>query len=314
MKKYICPVCKKPLTKAEYERALGILGEREKHLEHEKAELKKKLEEAKKMVKKAKEEGMRAERARTQRLLAGKERQIKELQQRIKQLEKGSTPQTEGLEFEDKLATRLRQEFPEDDIQHKGKAGDVLQIVRFRNKPAGIIIYECKRTPRILPQHINQAYRAKRSRGADFAVLVTTGKSKEFSGLAHIRGVLVVSPLGTIPLATLLRTHLIEMMRAKISKEKRTKIARQLLEYITSPQFRNPIEEVIELTSELQEMIKEEAKGHFRIWNKRWERYQTIQWDSSLIQKNIQLVLHGKKPEAVQHPKVEPLQLPEVAG
>jgi hypothetical protein len=35
MKTYRCPVCKKPLSKREYEQALGILGEREKHLHHE---------------------------------------------------------------------------------------------------------------------------------------------------------------------------------------------------------------------------------------------------------------------------------------
>lgn len=39
MKTYRCPVCKKPLTKGEYEQALGILGEREMHLRHERAEL-----------------------------------------------------------------------------------------------------------------------------------------------------------------------------------------------------------------------------------------------------------------------------------
>lgn len=314
MKKYICPVCKKTLTRKEYEEALGILKEKEKHFEHERAELQKKLKEAKKNEKKAKEEGMKAERARTQRLLAGKEKQIRILQERLKQLEKGSTPQTEGLEFEDKLASRLRQEFPEDEILHKGKAGDVLQIVKFEKKAAGIIIYECKRTPVIKSQHIHQAYLAKQSRAADFAVLVTTGKKKGFSGLTQISGVLIVSPLGTLPLASLLRTHLIEMLRAKISKERRAIIATELLKYITSPQFKNPIEEVVELTTELQEMIKEEARGHFRIWNKRWAHYQTIRWDSSQVQKNIQLVLHGKKPEPVLHPKVQPLRLPEVAG
>lgn len=310
MKTYRCPVCKKSLTKGEYERALGILGEREKHLEHKKAELEKKLLRAKAKAKEARDEGIKAERARTQRLLAGKDKQIQTLKERIDQLKKGSTPQTEGLEFEDKLVARLKREFPQDDIQHKGKDGDVLHIVRFEKKPAGIIIYECKRTPRIQSQHVRQAHRAKQSREAHFAVLVTTGEKKGFSGLARMNGVLVVSPLGTIPLASLLRGHLIEMSKAKITKEKRAIIARQLMTYITSPQFKNPIEEVVQLSTELQGMIKEEAKNHLRIWKKRWDRYQRIHWDSSQIQNNLQLVLHGKEPRALVHPKVPPLQLP----
>jgi hypothetical protein len=85
---------------------------------------------------------------------------------------------------------------------------------------------------------------------------------------------------------------------------------RKPMKYITGPQFKNPIEEVVQLASELQEMIKEEAKDHFRTWKKRWDRYQTIHWDSSQIQNNLQLVLHGKEPKAIVHAKVPPLQLP----
>jgi len=242
--------------------------------------------------------------------MAGKDKLIQSLKERVDQLKKGSTPQTEGLEFEDKLVSRLKREFPEDDIQHKGKGGDVLHIVYFNKKLAGIIIYECKRTPKILTQHVQQTNRAKQSREADFAVLVTTGKAKKFSGLAEMRGVLVVSPLGAIPLASLLRQHIIEMLKAKISKEKRTIVAQQLMQYITSPQFKNPIQEVILITSELQDMIQLEAKDHMRTWKKRWAHYQMIRWDNKLIQENLQLVLHGKEPKVIVHPAVPPLQLP----
>jgi len=317
MPKYRCPVCNKPLTKKEYEQALGILGERERHLREEKSELEKKVRAANAKARKAKKEGTQEgvvkERKRTQRLLQGRDKQIQTLKERIDQLKKGSTPQTEGLEFEDKLAVRLRKEFPQDDIQHKGRAGDVLHIVMFDKKPAGTIIYECKRTPRILKQHVQQARLARKSREADFAVLVTTGEKKGYSGLAQMDGVLVVSPLGAIPLASLLRIHLIEMLRAKIAKEERAVIARRLMQYIASPQFKNPIEEVVQLTSELQEMVKKEAKDHFRTWKKRWNHYQTICWDSSLVQENIQLVLHGKQPKAITHPKRAPIELPAPA-
>jgi hypothetical protein len=244
--------------------------------------------------------------------MAGWKTKVKTLEERIRQLEEGSTPQTEGLEFEEKLSARLKREFPEDDVQHKGRGGDVLHFVKFERKAAGIIIYECKRTPKILNQHIQQAFQAKQSREADFAVLVTTGQKKGFSGLGQLNGVLVVSPLGAIPLASLLRGHLIEMMRAKITKEKRAAIAQQqqLMKYITSPQFKNPIEEVIHLTSELQDMIKNEAREHFKMWQKRWQHYQTIHWDSTQINNNLQFVLQGKEPKAISHPKVPPLQLP----
>lgn len=317
MKTYRCPTCGKPLTKSEYEKALKIHEAKEKHLLHQKEELRKQKEEFKKKerelpkkIEEAKKEVKLKEKQKTDRLTAGLRNKLRIAEDRIRQIEIDKTPQTEGLEFEEKLTARLQREFKEDDIQHKGKGGDVLHVVKFEKEAAGIIIYECKRTPRIQSQHIRQAYLAKQSRKADFAVLVTTGQKKGFSGLAQTNEVLVVSPFAVIPLASLLRGHLIEMLRAKITKEKRAIIAQQLMKYITSPQFKNPIEEVVHLSSELQDMIKEEAKDHFRIWKKRWDHYQVISWDSSQIRNNLQLVLHGKEPKAIVRPKVSQLQLP----
>jgi len=310
MKTYRCPVCGKVLSKKEYEAALGILGERERHLQHEKEELQKRLRQSKAKERRAYEEGVRKERARAQRLMAGKDKQIQILKERVEQLQKGSTPQTEGLEFEEKLAARLRREFRDDLIEHKGRGGDVLHQVRVDGQVAGLIVYECKRTRRIEATHVRQANAAKQSRQADFAVLVHTGARRGFSGLAELNGVLVVSPLGAVPLAALLRAHIIEMLRARVTRQKRAKIALALMDYITSPQFKNPIEEVVHLAAELQAMIQEEARDHFRVWKKRWDRYQTIHWDSTQVQKNLQLVLHGRSPKVIAHPKVRQLQLP----
>lgn len=317
---YRCPVCKKVLTKKEYESALGILEEKEAHLKHREDELRKQENEFRQQkvtlltkARKAKDEGLaegkRLERERTERLFQGKDRMIKVLQERLKQQQKGTTPQTEGLEFEETLCKRLQAEFPEDNIQHEGKGGDVLHFVVFGGKRAGVIIYECKRTPAIPAAHVQQTFRAKQVREADFAILVTTGQRKKFNGLDEENGVLIVSPLGVIPLVGLLRTHLIEMLKAKISKEKRAEIAQQLLKYVTSPQFKNPIEEIITRTGELATLMKQEAQDHVRMWETRWEHYQRIKWDSSQVQGNLQLVLHGKEPLPLSYPKPEPLRL-----
>ncbi|MEO0079648.1 MAG: DUF2130 domain-containing protein, partial [candidate division WOR-3 bacterium] len=172
------------------------------------------------------------------------------------------------------------------------------------------IIYECKRSPKILTQHVTQAANAKRSQQADFAVLVTTGQRRGFSGFAQLSGVLIVSPLGSIQLAYLLRTHLIEMLRADITREQRALIATRLMTYITGPQFRNPIEGVISKAMELEQMLKAEAQDHFRYWRRRWESYRAINWNTEQIRTNIQLVLHGKEPRPLSKPKPERLALP----
>lgn len=317
-KTYPCPVCGKPLTKSEFEKALEIHSAKEEHLQDLEKDLRRKEKNLDAKVAQAEERGQKTgekrEKNRSERLMAGQTRTIKKLQERVSQLERGTTPQTDGLEFEEKLLSRLKKEFQSfgDDIQRKGKlVGDIVHVVRYEGKDAGKIIYECKRTPRISGQHVRQTYQAKQSAHADFAVLVTTGRKRGFGGLMTVDGVLVVAPLGAIPLATLLRTNLIEMLRSRVTQKQRAKVAQQLLKYITSPQLRNPIEEVIHLSSNLQDMVKEEVHGHVDIWKKRLLHYQKINWDGSQVQSNLRLILHGKEPKTLVQPKLQAL-LPAV--
>src|SRR5215472_4381515 len=123
MPNFRCPVCKKPLTKTEYEAALKLTQEQHKHHQEE--------------LKTAKKEGMETERTRTARLAA----RLKIANQRIRQLERGKTPQTAGLDDQHKLAARLAREFePQgDQVIEKGQGGDVLHIVMHNKEVAGKI-------------------------------------------------------------------------------------------------------------------------------------------------------------------------------
>jgi hypothetical protein len=309
-----CPVCGTLLSKSAFEKALRIHTAREKHLGELQDELERRQEGMDEEVASAEELGQKKEKQRSQRLMAGQKKVIGKLQERIVQLEKGTTPQTDGLEFEGKLLARLKKEFEDDDVQAEGKlVGDIVHTVMYDGKEAGKITYECKRTPGISGKHVQQAYLGKQACHADFAILVTTGKKKRFSGLMEMDGVLVVAPLGVIPLAALLRANLIEMLRAKITTEQRAKIAQRMLKYITSPQLKNPIEEVIHLSERLQKMVIEEAHDHREIWKKRMLHYTKIQWDTSQVQSNFQRILHGKEPKHVLAPKPQ-LLLPAVAS
>jgi hypothetical protein len=374
---YVCPVCRKPLTREEYDSALGLYEERQEGLarreeeietresdfEKEKARLilearrakekgieegreaerkraaralaaereaverqarqlekreatfRKEKEEllakAKASMEKGIEQGIQSERKRAERLLAGQAGTISKLEERIRQLEKGSTPQTEGLEFEETLVSRLQDEFPADDVTHFGKGGDVLHVVRDSGETVGSIVYECKRTSQIQRAHVQQAYDARQQREADFAVLVTTGKRKGFGGLDEEDGVVIVAPLGVIPLASLLRQYLIRLFRAHLSDDERAHAAEELMRYVAGPQFRNPLEDLIGRSKDLRKQLQLEVKQHVKTWNERWETYQWIDWDGSQIDANIQLVLQGSAPRALGHPTVEPLRLGE---
>lgn len=284
------------------------LAKREAAFRKQKSEL---VEKAKASLQKGIEQGIGDERRRTERLMAGQAETITKLEEKIRLLEKGSTPQTEGLEFEETLVERLQDEFPTDDVEHHGKSGDVLHVVHDDGNVVGSIVYECKRTSQIQRAHVRQAYEARQEREADFAVLVTTGKRKGFGGLDEEDGVVIVSPLGVLPLAALLRQTLVQLARARVTGAERSKAAEEVIRYVTGPQFRNPLEDMIKRSSALQNDLQDEVKQHVKAWNQRWASYQSIAWDASQIESNVQLVLQGAPPKPLGQPKVVPLQLGE---
>lgn len=309
-----CPVCKKPLTQQEYERALGILEAKDKHAAHQLETIRAKLAASRKSAKKARQDGIDAERARTGRLLSGKEKEIQRLKERVQHLQRGTTPQTDGLEFEEKLAARLRSAYPDDEVLHRGKGGDVLHHVRLKGAVAGTIVYECKRTPRIASDHISQAERARRVRSADYAVLVTTGMRRGFTGLARERDVLIVAPLGVIALVGLLRSYLLQMQKAQVEREKRAEIARRILDYVNGADFKRPLEHILGTAKTLTSALQDEIRTHFRGWHRRQERYQMIAFDATLLRENTEAVLHGQEVRKEITPPKTKLLLPSGPG
>jgi len=225
-------------------------------------------------------------------------------------LETGTTPQMIGLADEGVLVERLKREFPADRIQHTGKGGDVLQFVIFNREDVGCIVYECKHTDNISGQHIAQTVLAKRTRSANFAILVTTGRRKGFSGLDQESGVFIVAPGGVLTLAHFCRDGLLSMAKQRLDAAAKGAAAKRLMDYITSPTCKTPLEQAILQTEKAGKKLTQEVQQHLRDWRERYETYQTIYHDVSHIQTNIGRVLDGQKPMALEKPKFTPLALP----
>ena len=190
---YRCPLWGSVLTADHYYRVIKLQAKKEKVQRGELEKLRKQAVAAKKKQKeiqaKAKKDvaSARTEAAnvehrknaiRSKRLVA----RIKKLEEEKKMLQKHTSPQEIGLADEGELVKRLKKEFPEDRIEHVGKGGDVLHYVVFETKDAGCIVYECKHTDRIAADHVSQAALAKKTRQADYGVLVTTGAGRASPG------------------------------------------------------------------------------------------------------------------------------------
>jgi Zn-finger nucleic acid-binding protein/uncharacterized protein YbaR (Trm112 family) len=326
--KYKCPLCGSLLTEAHYHRVIKLKERTEKVQKGEldrlmkrasaanalAAAAKKKEQEvrakSKQDVEAAKKQGTLAERKkyeiRDKRLMA----RIKKLEEEKKMLLKDTSPQEIGLADEGVLVKRLQREFPDDVIQHTGKGGDVLHYVKFDGADAGCIVYECKHTDRISHDHIAQTALAKKTRQANYGILVTTGKRKGFSGLDQDLGIFLVVQAGVLTLARICRDSLITMAKQRLDAIAKAAAAKRLMDYVTSPMCKTPLEEAISHTVHAERSLVKEVKQHMGVWRERHELYQTIHYDISHVQKNIERVLSGDEPLKLQKPKFEPLALP----
>ena len=319
--KYKCPLCGSALTEAHYHRVMKLQERKEKVQKGELEKLRRQAEAAKRKElatrakakqdvasarKQATELARRKSAVRDRRLMA----RIKKLEEEKKMLQKHTSPQEIGLADEGVLVKRLEKEFPDDRIEHVGKGGDVLHFVIFKRDEVGCIVYECKRTDRISGDHVAQTALAKKTRQANYAILVTTGTRKGFSGLDQESGIFLVAQAGVLTLARICRDSLVAMAKQRLDAAAKAAAAKRLMDYVTSPICKTPLEEAISQTERAQKNLVKEVKQHIGDWKDRHEVYQTIHYDISHVQKNIHRVLGGENPLKLEKPKFERLALP----
>ncbi len=171
-------------------------------------------------------------------LSANKYDQATEEIKRLKeQLEKGITPQIEGLLEEDRLLAKLRELYPQDKFEHPGKKGDIIQGVLERGKEVGRIVYECKKVKHFDRKHVEQAKEARRMRQADFAVVVTNAFPTKKQYYFVEKTVFVISPVSLEPITYTLRESLIRMALLRITSAAKERAVQQVYDYLSSSNY-----------------------------------------------------------------------------
>lgn len=206
--------------------------------------------------------------------------EIKKLKE---QIEKGITPQIEGLLEEDKLLGKLKELFPTDRFEHPGKGGDIIQFVIEQGKEIGRNVYECKKVKAFNKSHVEQAKEARRLREADFAVLVTNAFPSKKQYYFVEQTVFVISPVSLEPITYTLRESLAKMALLKMSNEAKQKAVQKVYDYLSSSEYNNKMNDVANQLVELAKDLKVEIKSHKDRWEKRYAIYNKLYNDVGLI-------------------------------
>jgi hypothetical protein len=225
-----------------------------------------------------------------------KDKKISDMEKLVEELkrkaEQGSM-QTQGEVLELDLEMMLRESFPTDDIVpvEKGIRGaDIRQIVRTAHgNTCGVILWETKRTKAWSDGWVTKLKDDLRAEKANVPIIVSSVLPNEAeSGFGMKDGVWVVSFPLIIPFARMVRDKLTEVAREKFLSQSKESRAEQLYGYITSHEFRQQIEAMLEEYKSMKEQIESERRAFERIWSKREIQVERIFRSTARIVGSIQ--------------------------
>lgn len=208
--------------------------------------------------------------------VAEKDQTIESMSRTIEELrrkaEQGSQ-QSQGEVFELELEEVLRGKFPMDAIEPvaKGELGaDVVQQVNGSiGQPAGMILWESKRTKAWSDGWLAKLREDQRRCGADVALIISHALPKHIEHFDLVDGVWVAHPRCALPVAVALRQSLMELSSARRVQQGQQTKTEQVYEYLTGTRFRQRVDAVVEKFNDMREDLDKERKFMGRQWAKR---------------------------------------------
>ncbi len=225
-----------------------------------------------------------------------KDKRIGDLQ---KQLEEAlrrtrvSSQQLQGEVLELDLEATLKEAFPNDDIGPVGKGvrgADIYQIVKSpKGVSCGTILWEAKRTKSWEGAWTGKLKEDLRSNQGNMAVIVSlTLPDEARDGFGLKDGVWVVSYPLVLPIAMLLRKNLLDVTFQKVVGQHKGEKAEVLYEYVTSHEFRQQLEALVDVYTEMQGQITKERAAFEKIWKARESQIKRLVTSTSSVVGSIQ--------------------------
>ncbi|MET4323580.1 hypothetical protein ABIB90_008356 [Bradyrhizobium sp. JR4.1] len=196
-------------------------------------------------------------------------RTIEELKRKAEQ----GSQQSQGEVLELELEELLRGRFPTDLIEPVGKGelgADVIQQVNGSiSQPAGIILWESKRTKAWSDGWLAKLRDDQRRCGADVALIVSQTLPKHVEHFDLIDGIWVAHPRCALPVAVALRQGLIDVNSSRMVQQGQQTKMEQVYQYLTGTKFRQRVDAVVEKFNDMREDLDKERKFLGRQWAKR---------------------------------------------
>lgn len=197
--------------------------------------------------------------------------------------------QLQGEVMELELEDILRREFPTDEILPVAKGirgADVIQIVKDRlGRVCGKIVWESKRTKSFGGDWIEKLKEDMRGEKADIAVLISLVLPEDVNLFTYREGVYISAFESFLAVGQVLRKNLIDISATKALSVGKNEKIEALYKYITSSEFTQKIESMLETFSGMQKTLEKEKMVMQRVWAQRDKEIERL--------KNNTLNIHG---------------------
>ncbi|MDP3888881.1 MAG: DUF2130 domain-containing protein [bacterium] len=225
----------------------------------------------------------------------------KSLEEAQRKAQQGSQ-QTQGEVLELDLEETLRATFPQDLIEpiKKGEEGaDIRQIVKSPlGNNCGVILWEVKRTKAWSDKWLVKLKDDLRAERANIPVIIATTLPKEMkTPLELVEGVWVTNLQLSISLAALLRKNLLDVTRQKAMSDRKTEKADLLYDFVTSHEFSQQVEALVEVYREMQDQVTRERMAFEKSWKAREEQIKRLLFSTANIYGGVQGLVGSSMPQ-----------------
>lgn len=223
--------------------------------------------------------------------LAARDKTIADLQKALDDAQRKAaqgSQQLQGEIMELDLESALADAFRDDDIEPVAKGvrgGDIRHVVKSpRGIVCGVVLWEIKRTKNWTDGWVSKLKDDLRAEKANIPVIVTEAMPKQIvEDMGLLNGVWVCKPQLAIVLATLLRQRLLDVGLQKALAENRGTKADALYNFVTSHEFVQQIESMVETYKDMAEQIAKERIAYERIWSAREKQAQKLLMNTANI-------------------------------
>jgi hypothetical protein len=216
--------------------------------------------------------------------LAARDKTIADLQKSLDEAQRKAaqgSQQLQGEVMELDFEKALAEAFRDDDITPvaKGvKGGDIKHTVRTpRGADCGVMLWEIKRTKNWTEGWIAKLKEDLRNEKANIPIIITEVMPKQLTDdIGQYQDVWVCKPKFAIVLASLLRKGLLDAGRQRALAENRGNKADALFNFVTSHEFIQQVEAMVETYQEMSLQITKERVAYEKLWAQREKQTQKL--------------------------------------